>query len=80
MSSLENLVESQKPMPEREGIDTFGPGQFNPMEGEDLDPEELEKANRRLREKRSGKKPNGTFEIDPDNAVPNEDTKETATS
>lgn len=57
-------------MPEREGMDKFHEGQFSPMEGEEIDPEKLKKANKKLQKKHSGQEPGGTFQIDPDAEVP----------
>jgi hypothetical protein len=51
-------------MPEGEGIEKFHQGQFSPLEGDDIDPEELKKATRRLHKKRSGQNDDGSFDIE----------------
>lgn len=38
-------------------------GQFSKMEGEEIDPKKLEQANKRLRQKQSGKGEDGVIEI-----------------
>ena len=47
------------------------------MEGEEIDPEKLKKATRRLQEKRSGRRADGSFEIPEEDAPPEEAKEDT---